>query len=520
MADAGALEALVARLERVASLLEGRLETSPAFAKKPDVTSRSIPALELGKENAKVDIKDGAISPSVAAFDELLKTKLARVKAAAVKIGGSVLKATEVLESAFEAERNIVLAISQCKEPNSAGLQNLVKPLGEAIQKAHSLTEGKRTDAFNHQKVVAESLATLSWVVYTGKDCGLSLPGPHVDESWPSAEFYNNKVLVEYKTKDPNHVEWAKAVKDLYIPGLKDYVKKFHTTGPAWNEKGIDVSQFGGAATKARTAAPSAPPSAPRAPPPPPPPGPPPPPPPPPSGIASSSSGAAAHAPAASMSEVFKELSKGEAVTAAIGLRKVTDDMKTKNRADRTGAVPAITKAEKEAAVAPVKSVVKKPVFELQLGRKWVVENQVGNKELMIDDTNPRQSVYVFGCKDSVIHVKGKVNNITLDKCVKTALVFSDVVAACEVVNCTSVEVQCQGSAPTIAIDNTNGCQLYLSANSLHASITTAKSSEVNVMVPGATPEADLVEHALPEQFLNEFKDGQFITTPVSHSGG
>ncbi|KAG6543787.1 hypothetical protein Mapa_014818 [Marchantia paleacea] len=190
------------------------------------------------------------------------------------------------------------------------------------------------------------------------------------------------------------------------------------------------------------------------------------------------------------MSEVFKELSKGEAVTA--GLRKVTDDMKTKNRADRTGAVPAITKAEKEAAVAPVKSVVKKPVFELQMTEVSKVEHQVGNTELFIDDTNPRQSVYVFGCKDSVIHVKGKVNNITVDKSVKTALVFSDVVAACEIVNCTSVEVQCQGSAPTIAIDNTNGCQLYLSANSLHASITTAKSSEVNVMVPGATPEADL----------------------------
>lgn len=115
MADAGALEALVARLERVASLLEGRLETSPALAKKPDVSSRSISALDLVKENAKVDSADGAISPSVAAFDELLKTKLTRVKAAAVKIGGSVLKATEVLESAFAAERNIVLAFSQCK---------------------------------------------------------------------------------------------------------------------------------------------------------------------------------------------------------------------------------------------------------------------------------------------------------------------------------------------------------------------------------------------------------------------
>ncbi|RWW45897.1 hypothetical protein BHE74_00048224, partial [Ensete ventricosum] len=90
-----------------------------------------------------------------------------------------------------------------------------------------------------------------------------------------------------------------------------------------------------------------------------------------------------------------------------------------------------------------------------------------------------------------------------------------DVVAACEIVNCNGVEVQCQvlilakpvaimvitsiisiyvqGSAPTISVDNTSGCQLYLSKDSLGASITTAKSSEINVMVPGAGPESDWV---------------------------
>lgn len=50
-----------------------------------------------------------------------------------------------------------------------------------------------------------------------------------------------------------------------------------------------------------------------------------------------------------------------------------------------------------------------------------------------------------------------------------------------------------QGSAPTISIDNTAGCQLYLSKDSLEASITTAKSSEVNVLVPGAGPDDDWV---------------------------
>nr|VDD40930.1 unnamed protein product [Brassica oleracea] len=36
---------------------------------------------------------------------------------------------------------------------------------------------------------------------------------------------------------------------------------------------------------------------------------------------------------------------------------------------------------------------------------------------------------------------------------------------------------------------NTTGCQLYLSKDSLETAITTAKSSEINVMVPGASPD-------------------------------
>ncbi|XP_020081310.1 cyclase-associated protein 1-like [Ananas comosus] len=216
------------------------------------------------------------------------------------------------------------------------------------------------------------------------------------------------------------------------------------------------------------------------------------------------------------MFAVFQEISSGKSVTA--GLRKVTDDMKSKNRSDTAGVVSA---SEKE-TVSGRSSISKRstPKFELQIGRKWAVENQVGEKNLVIDDCDAKQSVYVYGCKNSVLQVKGKVNNITIDKCTKMGILFKDIVAACEIVNCNSVEVQCEGSAPTISIDNTSGCQLYLGKDSLETSITTAKSSEVNVLVPGAGPDGDWVEHPLPQQFVHTFKDRQFTTSPVSHSGG
>jgi len=58
-----------------------------------------------------------------------------------------------------------------------------------------------------------------------------------------------------------------------------------------------------------------------------------------------------------------------------------------------------------------------------------------------------------------------------------------------------------------------------LSKDSLGASITSAKSSEINVMVPSGATDGDWVEHALPQQYIHSFKDGQFVTSPVSHSG-
>ena len=52
------------------------------------------------------------------------------------------------------------------------------------------------------------------------------------------------------------------------------------------------------------------------------------------------------------------------------------------------------------------------------------------------------------------------------------------------------------------------------------AAITTAKSSEVNVIVPGATPEDDFAESPIPEQFMSTYVDGRWVTKPVEHSGG
>lgn len=54
-----------------------------------------------------------------------------------------------------------------------AGLGEFLKPLNEVCLKANALTEGRRSDFFNHLKAAADSLSALAWIAFTGKDCGM-----------------------------------------------------------------------------------------------------------------------------------------------------------------------------------------------------------------------------------------------------------------------------------------------------------------------------------------------------------
>lgn len=98
--------------------------------------------------------------------------------------------------------------------------------------------------------------------------------------------YRKHQVLVEYKTKDPNHVEWAKAMKELYIAGLRDFVKSHYPLGPVWNASG---KAFTSAPSTQKTPVPPPPPSS--------------------SCFSASSSAASSSQPKAGMCAVFQEIS-------------------------------------------------------------------------------------------------------------------------------------------------------------------------------------------------------------------
>ncbi|MCJ1467942.1 hypothetical protein MMC07_006567 [Pseudocyphellaria aurata] len=156
-----------------------------------------------------------------------------------------------------------------------------------------------------------------------------------------------------------------------------------------------------------------------------------------------------------------------------------------------------------------------------QGGRKWVIENHTGAHDIVLEDTNPKQGVYIFGCQQSTIQtvqasttsedfiaslkmhsgalqttlllcimpaltsicqpfchaitaysrrhsahcrmqIRGKVNAISMDQCKKTGLVFEDVVSSCELVNSSGVQAQVTGNVPTFSIDKCDGVQVGL----------------------------------------------------------
>lgn len=61
-----------------------------------------------------------------------------------------------------------------------------------------------------------------------------------------------------------------------------------------------------------------------------------------------------------------------------------------------------------------------------------------------------------------MLQVKGKINMLSIDKCKKTGVVFEELISSCEVVNATSVQVQATGHVATMAVEKTDGCQIYL----------------------------------------------------------
>ncbi len=151
-------------------------------------------------------------------------------------------------------------------------------------------------------------------------------------------------------------------------------------------------------------------------------------------------------------------------------------------------------------------------------GNKWLVENITGKSDLRITDTEMKHSIYIYKCTNSTITVEGKVNSIILDQCTKVGLQFTSVVSLVDFINCKSMKAQVIERVPTVQIEKTDGCHIYLSSTSLDTEFITSKSSEMSVNIPFG--DGEYKEYPIAEQFKTYLQDGKHLVTVPNESAG
>ncbi|KAL3093637.1 hypothetical protein niasHT_026675 [Heterodera trifolii] len=465
------LGGLVKRLEVTTQRLEALSAQKPGLAPKPpsSTTSQSMP-------------------PSVKGYDEQIDGPLKTFLDLSKKIGGDVATMADKVVTVFDAHRHFLwTAAGQAEPGDSSALQTLMEPITQRLADCMAFKDSKKgTKSFNHLAAVADGLQAIGWV-------GVKpTPGPYVKEMLDVALFYVNRVRTEHKT-EPAHGQWATAWTAIF-GALQAYIKQWHTTGVVWNSAPgslpSNASQSGkGTPKKGGSPAP-------------------PPPPPPPADFfaaAPSSTASAGGGGGSDRQALFDSINKaGEKITS--GLKKVTAEMQTHKNPTIRGqaAVPASSPGKSAGAVKPKAGATAghAPKLELKDHKIWQIEFHSGNRDIKVQ-TDIKQSVYVYRCENSVVQIKGKVNSVTVDSCKKTSVVFESLLSQVEVINSQSVEIQSLGALPTISIQKTDGCQVYLSKESLGAEIVTSKSSEMNVLVPKG--DGDFTEFPVPEQFKTTF---------------
>ncbi|KIK35491.1 hypothetical protein CY34DRAFT_95978 [Suillus luteus UH-Slu-Lm8-n1] len=305
--------------------------------------------------------------------------------------------------------RSVLHQAAACRKPDDKALAEILSPLQAGIEAVTRAKEAARKERewFNHFTVIADGTAFIGWVTVQPK------PGPYVNEIKESTAYYTNRILKDFKEKDPRHAEWVRAFNGV-LDGMKRYVMEFHTTGLVWNAnmnhhlQGIPVSEYESSRSQLVSG---------------------PLPPPPQAGSPSSPA-----APAGGVAAVFADLNRGADVTK--GLRKVDkSEMIHKNPALRAGSVVPAT-AKKPVKPTPVKPTKpqalmgKKPAKFALEGNKWIIEYQENESGLEAANADITQVINLFACKNTTVIIKGKVNAVTLVNCTKTSVLVESVVSS------------------------------------------------------------------------------------------
>jgi len=191
--------------------------------------------------------------PVLRDYNAIIDSTLASFTTISRKIGGELPTMTDYVTRLFDAQRQFIRKAIQSKKPtNDKQIQELLKPQSTEIEAIcgndklykYILTiksnfhlflaytnNNRKSPLFNHLSAISEGIPALGWILVS------PTPAPHIKEMSDAAQFYANRVLKEFKEKDPTHVEWVKQWIKV-LNELHAYVKQYHTTGLTWGSHG------------------------------------------------------------------------------------------------------------------------------------------------------------------------------------------------------------------------------------------------------------------------------------------
>jgi adenylyl cyclase-associated protein len=448
------LQTIVSRLDAI----EAKLGSAPSSSSSSGSSSSSA----------------GDDHPAIRAYDAYCRENLEPFLAAARELGGGAEVASSFVERGWNKQREFLVKATQAKKPSMPDRQAALADITTIIGEASRAIE--RDDWENHYKAVSEGIQCLTWLLVE------PAPRDFIENFIGGSDFWANKIRVAYRKTEPKQIAFCDTFKTL-ISELIPFVKDHHMTGVTWNANGVDLSSLSSSSSSSEEEESKASSSQPTAE----------------SKIFSSSSSSSSENEG-NRSQLFAALSKGTSITG--GLKKVTKDQQTWRSEYKGGDAPA-PQAKKPVARRPTEQVKGTPKFEYQAaGKRWIIEYQSADAGVLtVNIENLNQSVYIFGCLNATIDIQGKCKGIVVDSCKKTQVLFDDIVSSFELVNCQRMQAQSRGVLPSLSIDKTDGCLVYLSEQSINSPIVSSKSSEMNIAFQNA--EGEMIEMPIPEQFVH-----------------
>ncbi|RLN37244.1 hypothetical protein BBJ28_00016763 [Nothophytophthora sp. Chile5] len=325
----------------------------------------------------------------------------------------------------------------------------------------------------NGDEVRVDEIIAMGWL------CMERTPKPFVESFVEGLDFWGNKIRVQFKRSNPDQIVFVEAFKRLFVE-LTAYIKAYHLTGVTWNPKGRDVAVYTATVPDKSTAISTD------------------------AGAATFFNGVEATDQSSGKTAWPEKVTKGDLLT-----------RRSEFKADGAASPSHMTSAPAAKKPTTLVKTAKLPVCKQRNGN-WHIEYQMGPEPLTVNDVSMKQQVYIFGCEGATILLEGKAKNIVLDSCKRSKLIFDAAVSSVEIVNCTSVQVQCKSRVPSVAIDKTDGCLVYISWEGREVQFVTSKSSEMNVAFPKGPHSDDCVETPIPEQFVHKIMDDFTVSSDVS----